>query len=104
MGGAQFTDTTHMAGCAGGRAIVAWFPGVGSAVPNPVFAVGQVDMAVLAVLEDFNIRMVWPQVAGGTRIGFAGFDNAEFMAGVAGGAVAGAAIRIDITHPHIGPG
>jgi len=103
MGGAQFADTAHVAGGAGRCSIIAWFPGIGRTVPDPVFAVGQIDVTMLAVLEDLDIWMVWTEMAGCASIGAAGFGDAEFVAGVAGGTVAGAAVGVDAAHAHVRP-
>ena len=104
VGGAQFADAAHVAGGAGRCPVIARFPGIGRAVPDPVFAVGQVDVAMFAVFVDLDVWMVRTEVAGGAGVGAAGFSDAEFVAGVAGGAVAGAAVGVDAAHAHVGPG
>jgi len=92
-----------MAGAAGGCSIVTRFPGIGGRIPLPVITGSIVDMAMLGVVVDFNIGMVWAKVARSTGLGLARLRNAECVAAMARGAATRRAIWIYISHAVVGP-
>ena len=83
----QVADTAHVAGRTRRSPVVAGFPLIRRAVPHPFFALGRVDLAMLAVLVDLDVRMVRSQVAACACLRLAGLRLLEGVTCVTDGAV-----------------
>ena len=103
--GLELPDTGHMAGRANGATEITDFPGPGGGVPVPFVVVSGVEyMAVFGGLKNLYIWVIRAQVALGAGEGLARFGYRKPVTRVAGSAVTGAAIRIDVPHTRVRPG
>jgi hypothetical protein len=65
---------------------------------------GRVDVAMLGFHIDFNLGVIGAQVALTTGLRLSGLHHGEAMTGMTTGAASPAAVQIDPSHTHIGPG
>mgnify|MGYP000532485693 CR=1 FL=1 len=78
--------------------------GAGGGIEVVLVLVGMVDGAVLGLLVNLDLGMVRPKVAGIAGFGPPGLGDSEAMAAVAGGARTLAAVHVQPSHAHVGPG